>query len=60
MYLRAAARAPSWTEAAAQLGVTQSALSQGIAELERRLGITLFERLGRRRVLTSAGAVLLP
>ena len=60
LYLRAAARAASWTEAAAQLGVTQSALSQGIAELERRLGITLFERLGRRRVLTSAGAVLLP
>lgn len=60
LYLRAAARAASWTEAAAELGVTQSALSQGIAELERRLGVRLFERLGRRRVLTSAGADLLP
>ena len=60
LYLRAAARASSWTEAAADLGVTQSALSQGIAELERRLGLRLFARLGRRRVLTSIGAELLP
>ena len=60
LYLRAAARASSWTEAANDLGVTQSALSQGIAELERRLGLGLFERRGRRRVLTSAGAELLP
>ena len=55
LYLRAASRAPSWTEAASELGVTQSALSQGIAELERRLGLTLFERAGRRRVLSPAG-----
>lgn len=60
MYLRTAARASSWTAAATELGVTQSALSQGIAELERRLEVTLFERLGRRRVLTSAGIDLLP
>lgn len=58
-YLQTAARAPSWTEAANELRVTQSALSQGIAELERRLGIELFERLGRRRVLSSAGNEIL-
>ena len=50
-YLVAVSEAPSWAEAAAELGVTQSALSQGLSQLERRLGIALFEREGRRRVL---------
>ncbi|MEZ5380293.1 MAG: LysR family transcriptional regulator [Microthrixaceae bacterium] len=59
LYLRAAARAATWTDAAAELGVTQSALSQGIAELERRLGLELFERRGRRRVLSPAGQEVL-
>lgn len=49
-YLLAAVEAPSWAEAAAGLGVTQSALSQGLRELQRRLGIDLFERHGRRRI----------
>lgn len=53
-YLREAANAETWTAAAASLGVSQSALSQGIAELERRLGIELFERDGRVRRLTPA------
>jgi DNA-binding transcriptional LysR family regulator len=51
IYLTAAIEAPTWAQAAARLGVTQSALSQGIAELERRLEVTLFEWQGRRRVL---------
>jgi DNA-binding transcriptional LysR family regulator len=34
--------------------VSASALSQGLAELERRLGIALFEPIGRRRVLRAA------
>jgi DNA-binding transcriptional LysR family regulator len=51
-YLREAANAETWTAAASNLGVSQSALSQGIAELERRLGIALFERDGRVRRLT--------
>lgn len=59
LYLRSAARSPSWTEAATELGVTQSALSQGIAELERRLGLALFERIGRRRTLSATGAEVL-
>ena len=51
-YLLAIDRAGTWAEAAARVGVTPSALSQGIAELERRLGLALFERDGRRRVPT--------
>ena len=51
-YLLAIDRAPTWAEAAATVGVTPSALSQGIAELERRLGVALFDRDGRRRVPT--------
>jgi DNA-binding transcriptional LysR family regulator len=50
-YLVSAAAADTWADAASHLGVTPSALSQGIAELERRLGWPLFERSGRRRVL---------
>lgn len=53
-YLVAVADAPTWAVAAATVGVTPSALSQGLAELERRVGLPLFERDGRRRVLTAA------
>jgi len=49
-YLVAITRRRTWAEAAASLGVTPSALSQGIAELERRLGVPLFAADGRRRV----------
>ena len=49
-YLVAITRHRTWAEAAASLGVTPSALSQGIAELERRLGVALFAVDGRRRV----------
>lgn len=55
-YLVAVADAPTWSLAAAAVGVTPSAMSQGLAELERRVGITLFERQGRRRVLAPAAA----
>jgi DNA-binding transcriptional LysR family regulator len=55
-YLVAVADAPTWAVAAGSVGVTPSALSQGLAELERRVGLTLFERAGRRRVLTPAAA----
>lgn len=53
-YLVAVADAPTWAAAAAELGVTPSALSQGLSELERRLNVQLFERVGRRRVLAPA------
>lgn len=58
-YLVAVSRAGTWAEAAADVGVTPSALSQGLAELERRVGVPLFGRDGRRRVLTPAGQVAL-
>jgi DNA-binding transcriptional LysR family regulator len=58
-YLLAVDRAPTWADAAAAAGVTPSALSQGIAELERRLGVALFERDGRRRVPTADHADVL-
>ncbi len=44
--------------AAERLGITQSAVSQQIASLEKALGATLFERIGRRVYLTPAGEVL--
>jgi DNA-binding transcriptional LysR family regulator len=49
-YLVAAVDSPTWAVASERLGVTQSALSQGISELQRRLGVEVFERHGRRRV----------
>jgi len=58
-YLAAVADAATWAEAAKRLGVTPSALSQGLAELERRLGIDLFERVGRRRVIAERSAPVL-
>lgn len=54
-HLAEVASGPTWTDAAERLGITQSALSQSLAELERRLGMELFERRGRRRVLTAPG-----
>lgn len=54
-YLREVARSATFTEAAERLGVSQPALSQALAALEDRLGEPLFERAGRRRVLTEAG-----
>jgi DNA-binding transcriptional LysR family regulator len=47
------------TEVAEQLGVTRSALSHRIAELERQLGVTLVLKAGRRIVLTEEGERLL-
>jgi DNA-binding transcriptional LysR family regulator len=47
------------TEAAEQLGVTRSALSHRIAELEKRLGVALVRKIGRRIALTEDGERLL-
>ena len=52
LYVREAARAQTWSEAARRLGVTQPALSQGVAEVERRLGVRLFDRRARLRTPT--------
>ena len=51
----AAGRTLSFTRAAAELFVTQSALSRQVKALEDGLGVTLFERGHRRLALTAAG-----
>jgi DNA-binding transcriptional LysR family regulator len=53
------AREGSFTRAAAQLGVTQSALSQSMRTLEGRLGIRLLTRTTRSVSPTDAGERLL-
>lgn len=58
-YLVAVAEAPTWAVAADRVGVSASALSQGLAELERRVGVDLFERDGRRRLLREAARPVL-
>ncbi|MFF3859433.1 LysR family transcriptional regulator [Streptomyces sp. NPDC002209] len=49
-----------FTRAAAALYVTQPSLSQAIQALERDVDGHLFHRIGRRVVLTDAGAALVP
>lgn len=58
-YLVAVADEPTWAAAAQRVGVSPSALSQGLAELERRLDVSLFEPAGRRRVLRASAAPVL-
>lgn len=50
----------SVTRAAERLWAAQSTVSAGIASLERSFGVRLFDRTGRRLVLTAAGEDLLP
>jgi DNA-binding transcriptional ArsR family regulator len=52
----AAARRGSFTPAGEELGLAQSAISRHIAQLERMLGLRLFERIRKQVVLTQAGA----
>ena len=56
----ATARRGSVSAAARELNVTHSAVSHQIKALEEHLGITLFERVGRRLKLTGQGAKFLP
>jgi DNA-binding transcriptional LysR family regulator len=51
----AVARAGSFTRAAAQLGVSQPALSQTVSTLEHRLGVRLLTRTTRSVSTTEAG-----
>jgi DNA-binding transcriptional LysR family regulator len=57
-YLDAVARGSTFADAADELFVSQSALSQGLARLEEIVETSLFESDGRRRRLTEAGRVL--
>lgn len=55
-----AARHLSFTRAAEELNVTQSAISQQVRSLEDHLGMPLFRRTRRRLFLTEAGQALAP
>ena len=50
----------NFTEAARQLFITQSTLSQQIRQLETELQVQLFDRIGKRTYLTEAGTEFLP
>lgn len=58
-YFVAVAHRRHFTQAAEELSIAQPAISQQIRQLERELGVTLFERTSRQVRLTSAGAALL-
>ncbi|MFM5884408.1 MAG: LysR substrate-binding domain-containing protein [Novosphingobium sp.] len=56
----ATARHATFTAAAAELGMTQAAVSYQIKLLEERLGVPLFRREKKRVVLTEAGRRVAP
>ncbi|MFT6952049.1 MAG: LysR family glycine cleavage system transcriptional activator [Paraglaciecola sp.] len=56
----AAARLLNFTQAAAELHMTQAALSQQIKGLESQLGCALFKRLPRSLELTDSGQAYIP
>src|SRR4051812_20210035 len=55
---RAAAELSTATAAAHALGLGQPAVSRLLADLERRTGLTLFDRRGRGLALTAEGELL--
>jgi LysR family transcriptional regulator, carnitine catabolism transcriptional activator len=55
-YALAVIDAGSFTAAARQCFVAQPSLSQSVRNLERELGVELFERIGRGFVVTAAGS----
>lgn len=59
-YFMEAAEVLNFTEAAKQLFITQSTLSQQIKQLENELSVTLFDRIGKKVYLTEAGNEFLP
>ena len=56
----ALARRGSFTLAAKDLFLTQSAVSHTIKTLERETGVRLFDRVGKRVHLTQGGEQLMP
>jgi DNA-binding transcriptional LysR family regulator len=59
-FFKAVADVRHFGNAAADLGMTQPPLSQGIRRLERHLGVRLFDRDARGVRITAAGRRLLP
>nr|WP_240546303.1 LysR family transcriptional regulator [Paenibacillus artemisiicola] len=58
-YFLEVARRQSFTKAAQALYVSQPTISKTIKTIEDELGVVLFERSGKRIVLTDAGEILL-
>lgn len=56
----AVAETSSFSLAAERLHLTQPAISKRIAVLEQMIGNSLFDRIGKRVILTEAGQILLP
>jgi DNA-binding transcriptional LysR family regulator len=54
----AVAELKNFTQAAARLGVTPTAVSHAVKTLEKRTGVVLFQRTTRRVALTDAGMTL--
>jgi DNA-binding transcriptional LysR family regulator len=54
------ARQGTFSAAGQQIGLTQSAVSAQIRQLERDLGVRLFDRTGRAALLNAAGQQALP
>ena len=50
----------SFQKAARRLNYTQSTITFQVRQLEHELGLTLFEKIGRRMVLTQEGKAILP
>lgn len=59
-YFVTVAELGSFSQAARSLYVSQSAISEQIADMEREIGVPLFHRSARSTTLTPAGAVFLP
>lgn len=59
-YFLKAAETLNFTDAAKQLYITQSTLSQQIKQLETELNVLLFDRIGKKVFLTEAGNEFLP
>lgn len=55
VYVVATARYGSFTAAAGQVGVTQSAITKSVADLEQELGYSIFNRTARGVLLTDEG-----
>src|SRR5579872_220536 len=60
VYVAAIAEQGSFSRAAKTLNTSQSFLTRKIGNLEKALGVKLFDRSTRRLVLTPAGNLLLP